>query len=59
MTDSQENIIEKTPKKELLELLRQMLRTYEKLPYGAKLSPVSHSDLESLLLLFLALFESD
>lgn len=42
-------------KKEVDEMLCEMIASYQRLPQGAKLSPVTHSDLESVFMLLLAL----
>ena len=56
MTDKTEDDDKKLPtKKEVDEMLCEMIAAYSKLPHAAKLSPVNHSDLESVLMLLLAL----
>ena len=39
--------------------LSHMIEAYQKLPQGAKLAPVSHSDLESVLWLLLGMLRAD
>jgi hypothetical protein len=37
----------------------QMIEAYKNLPQGAKLAPVSHSDMESVLWLLLGMLRAD
>ena len=46
-------------KKKLLDILDEMIKTYENLPQGAMLTPVTNYDLVSVLLLVSALFRAD
>lgn len=46
-------------KQEMLHMLAEMIKSYENLPLNAMLTPVTQSDLLSLLLLFEALFKSE
>lgn len=46
----------KIDKKELLDMLIQMAKAYDNLPPGAMLSPITHYDFHSLLLMLIALF---
>lgn len=43
-------------KEELLDMLSEMIKNYENLPPGALLTPITHYDHQSLLLLLSALF---
>ena len=49
----------KTSKKELLDMLRGMIKSIDNLPEHAKTNPINHYDYESLLVLLLALFSDD
>lgn len=53
-----ENENAKITKEEVADGLRQMIRKYKELPQGAKLSPVTHSDLEFVLTILLASLEA-
>ena len=50
---------EKSKREELLEMLDNMIDNIEKLPPGAMLTPVTHYDLASSLILLAALFRSE
>lgn len=50
---------QKISKKDLLEMLENMIKIYDGLPPGAMLAPISHYDYHSLLLLLLALFREE
>lgn len=49
----------KPSKKELIEMLDEMINNVEKLPLYAMTSPISHYDYASLLILLSALFKSE
>ncbi len=49
----------KINKKELLDMLEQMAKAYDNLPPGAMLTPISHYDFHSLLLLLVGLLRSE
>lgn len=49
---------ETTKKEELLKILDEMINTYENLPQHALITPVTHYDFTSLLLLVRELFRS-
>ena len=51
--------VKKLSKKELLEMLEEMIKSYEKLPPHAMFSYPSNSDLASALMLVLAVFRSE
>lgn len=44
---------------ELIDMLEEMMKGYERLPEHAMLSPVTHADLVSVLLLLLSILRSD
>lgn len=44
-------------KEELLEMIKEMIKNLEELPPGAMLTPITHYDHQSLLLLLSALFK--
>jgi hypothetical protein len=46
----------KPKRKLLLEILDEMVKTYETLPQSAMMQPITHYDHQSLLLLIQALF---
>jgi hypothetical protein len=48
----------KPSKKEMLDMLDEMIKSYENLPQHAMLSPVTHADFVSLLLLLSSIFRS-
>jgi hypothetical protein len=50
---------EKPTKKELLEVLDEMVKSYESLPQAAMTQPITHYDLVSVLLLVSSLFRAD
>ncbi len=50
---------EKPGKEELLDMLKSLIKSYENLPQQALFSPVTNSDLHSVLLLIWSLFNSD
>lgn len=45
-------------RKELIDMLREMIKAYEHLSPGAMVGPVSHYDMMSALILIKAIFES-
>jgi hypothetical protein len=47
-----------TKKQRLLEVLDEMIKSYENLPQSAKIQPLVHYDLESVLLLMRELFKA-
>ena len=49
----------KPMKKELIEMLDEMNNNIEKLPSHAMMTPITHYELSSLLILLSALFKSD
>ncbi len=49
----------KPTKKDLLDMLENMTKSYENLPQNALLQPVTHADLCSVLLLVLSVLRSD
>jgi hypothetical protein len=49
----------KPTRKEMLDMLDEIIKRFEDLPQHAMLSPISHSDFCSLLLLLSAIFRSD
>ena len=49
----------KFSKKELLDMLEEQAKAYDRLPQGAMLAPVSHYDYHSLLVLLIALFRAE
>lgn len=49
----------KPSREQLLEMLDEMIKSYDRLPQGAMIAPVTQADLLSVLLLFSALFASD
>lgn len=49
---------EKLSKDRMLEMLEEMIKSYESLPENAKRSPVTHYDLISVLLLFSSIFRA-
>ena len=54
------NTIEKKPtKQELLEMLSEMIKSYESLPQAAMTQPITHYDLLSVLLLVSSIFRSE
>ena len=61
--DSKDNKPEYTPKKpnkkELIVLLEEMVKSYEGLPQNAMISPITHYDLLSVLMLLSALFKAE
>lgn len=40
-------------------MLDEMIKSYDRLPQGAMLAPITHSDLLSVLLLLSSLFRAD
>jgi len=46
-------------RKEMLNILEEMVKTYSNLPPQAQYQPVTHSDFTSLLMLILSLFNAD
>lgn len=50
---------DKTKKEELLDMLDEMAKSIERLPQGAMLTPITHYDFESALLLLAAIFRAD
>ena len=50
---------EKTNKEQLRELFKDMIKTYEKLPPEAMITPINHYDFLSLLFLLSAFLEED
>lgn len=58
MTDVNEKETAKITKDEVASGLRDMIKKYQELPQGAKLSPVTHSDLEFVLTILLASIEA-
>lgn len=50
---------DKEKRKKLLDILDEMLKTYENLPQSAMIAPTTHYDLQSVLLLISALFRAD
>lgn len=50
---------DKPTKKELLQMLEEMIKNIENLPPHAMLTPVNHYDLFSSLLLVLSIFRAD
>lgn len=57
MDDNEEN--KKLTKAEIDQAICNMIEAYKALPPGAKLTPVSHSDMESILWLLLGMLRSD
>lgn len=53
------DISHKPNKKELLNMLEEMIKSYERLPEHAMLSPVTQSDLVASLLLLLSILRCD
>jgi hypothetical protein len=49
----------KITRKELLEMLDEIIKRFEDLPQHAMITPITHSDFCSLLLLLSAIFRSD
>lgn len=49
----------KPSKKDLIDMLLEMSKSYDNLPEHAMYSPVTHSDLVSVLTLLGAIFKSD
>lgn len=45
-------------KEDLLNILEEMIKTYENLPQSAMMQPITHYDHTSLLLLMLELFKA-
>lgn len=64
-TESSENTTESTQqktrpsKKEMVEMLKTYVKSYENLPMHALMAPVTHSDLVSTLLLIVSILETD
>ncbi len=50
---------DKLTKKELLQMLEEMIKNIENLPPNAMLTPVNHYDLFSSLLLVLSIFRAN
>lgn len=48
----------KPSRQELLEMLDEMIKSYDRLPQGAMIAPVTQADLLSVLMLMSALFRS-
>lgn len=46
-------------KKELLEMLSEQINAYERLPQHALMTPITHYDLSSLMILMLAIFRAE
>lgn len=46
-------------KKELMDMLKEMIKNIENLPPHAMLSPISHYDHFSLIMVLVALFEAE
>lgn len=53
-----EEVTLSTSRKEVIEMIDEMIKTYEGLPQNAMTSPVTHYDLLSVLLLVSALFKA-
>ena len=50
---------QKPSKEELLGMMEEMIKNIERLPAGAMVSPITHYDLCSSLMLILSIFRSD
>ncbi len=55
--ESVEELIEKPTKEEKLSMLKEMIRSYEDVPPGGMLTPTTHYDMLSVLLVMQALFD--
>lgn len=49
---------EMSKKDKLMEILNEMIKTYENLPEHAMMAPITHYDYVSLLMLFRELFKA-
>ncbi len=49
---------EPTKKEKLLDILNEMIKSYENLPDHAMMAPITHYDYVSLLMLFRELFKA-
>lgn len=58
-SEKQEDLIVKQDKKELLEILDEMIKSYERLPQHAMLQPITHADLCSVMMLLSSILRLD
>ncbi len=49
----------KPNKKELLDMLAEQIKAYERLPQHALMTPITHYDLSSFMILTLAILQSE
>lgn len=56
---TEEGLQEKPKKEELMQMLTEMINSYDRLPQHALISPITHYDMLSLLLLLSGLFRSE
>jgi len=58
--EDEASLVQKKPsKKELLEMIDEMIKSFERLPQHALLTPINHSDFISLLMLLASIFRAE